>query len=180
MTVWIPGLSSSQTSKQDSIWLPLKGFIGNWTGEGGGEPGVGKYERSYQFVLNEKFIEVKNKSTYPPSVKQPKGEVHEDIGYISYDKVRRRFILRQFHAEGYVNQFTLDSLSADGKSLVFVSEAIENIPAGWRAKESYQLLNENEIQETFELAAPNKDFEVYSRVTLQRVTRMPPPADRRD
>jgi len=94
------------------------------------EPGIGEYDRTYQFVLNKRFIEIKNKSTYPPSDKNSKGEVHEDLGYFSYDKVRHTFVLRQFHIEGFVNQFKLDSISEDGKRIIFVSEAIENIPAG--------------------------------------------------
>ncbi|MFZ5946821.1 MAG: heme-binding beta-barrel domain-containing protein [Stygiobacter sp.] len=157
-----------QTTKKDSIWLPLKPFIGQWAGEGGGEPGKGKYERSYQFILNKNFIEIQNKSTYPPTAKNPKGEVHEDIGYFSYDKNIKKFKLRQFHIEGFVNEFILDSISSDKKTIVFLTVAIENIPDGWKAKETYRLINENEIEETFELAEPNKNFEVYSKVNLVR------------
>jgi len=158
----------AQPTKQDSVWLPLKVFVGAWQGKGGGEPGTGDYARSYQFVLNKRFIEIKNKSTYEPTEKFPKGEVHEDLGYFSYDKIRHTFVLRQFHAEGFVNQFKLDSILNDGKKLVFISEAIENIPAGWRAKETYEILDDNRIQETFALAEPNKQFEIYSKVTLHR------------
>jgi hypothetical protein len=159
----------AQMTKQDSLWLPLKAFVGNWKGKGGGEPGIGDYERSYHFMLDKRFIEIRNKSSYPPTQRYPKGEVHEDMGYFSYDKVRRTFVLRQFHVEGFVNQYKLDSISADGKRLVFVTEAIENIPSGWRAKESYEILSDDRIKETFELAEPNKPFEVYTRVTLNRV-----------
>jgi hypothetical protein len=162
----IPSVLFAQTSKKDSIWLPLKPFIGTWAGEGGGEPGKGTYERTYQFILNKNFIEIKNKSTYLPTDKNPKGEVHEDIGYFSYDKSIKKFKLRQFHIESFVNEFVLDSISADKKTLVFVTVAIENIPKGYRAKETYRLVSDNEIEETFELAEPGKEYEVYSRVKL--------------
>ena len=46
---------------------------------------------------------------------------------------------------------------------MFTTEAIENIPAGWRARETYIL------EEIFELAPPGKDFELYSRNRLTRV-----------
>jgi len=164
----IPNILFGQTTKKDSNWLPLKPFIGHWVGEGGGEPGKGKYERSYQFILNKNFIEIKNKSTYQPTDKNPKGEVHEDVGYFSYDKSIKKFKLRQFHIEGFVNEFVLESISEDKKTIVFVTVAIENIPKGYRGKETYRLLNENEIEETFELAEPNKEFEVYSKVKLVR------------
>ncbi|HEY5747617.1 MAG TPA: hypothetical protein VIU12_16195 [Chryseolinea sp.] len=164
----IPTALLAQT-KQDSIWLTFKPLIGKWAGESQGQPGNGRYERSYEVVLNKKFIEVKNKSTYPPSKDNPKGEVHEDHGFISYDKGRKTFVLRQFHIEGYVNQFKIESISPDKRTIVFISESIENIPPGFRAKESYQIINENEFIETFELAEPGKDFEVYSKATLKRV-----------
>jgi hypothetical protein len=155
-------------SSQDNVWQPFMFLAGTWKGKGGGEPGIGEYERTYQFIFNQKFLEVKNKSTYPPTEKNAKGEVHEDIGYISYDKMRHIFVLRQFHIEGFVNQYKLDNISADGRTIIFISEVIENIPAGWRAKETYQIIGENELIETFELAPPNKDFEVYTTVTLRR------------
>ncbi len=164
----LPVLSFGQTTKQDSIWKPLKFLVGSWIGKGGGDPGEGTYERSYQFIFNKKYIEVKNKSVYPSSTDNPKGEIHEDIGYISFDKLRNTFVLRQFHIEGFVNQYKLDSISDDGKRIVFISESIENIKSGWRAKETYEILGDNEFTETFELAPPDKEFEVYSKVTLKK------------
>jgi len=164
----IPSILFSQMTKRDSLWLLLKPFVGQWKGDGGGEPGRGKYERSYQFVLNKRFIEIRNKSTYEPTKQFPDGEVHEDIGYFSYDNGRKTFVLRQFHVEGFVNQFRVDSISPDKKTIVFISESIENIPSGYRAKETYQIISHKEIDETFEIAEPNKDFSIYSKVKLIR------------
>lgn len=94
--------------------------------------------------------------------------MHEDIGYFSYDNGRKTFILRQFHIEGFVNQFKLDSISPDKKTLVFMTESIENIPAGFKAKETYRILSDDELEEIFEIAEPGKDFAVYSKVKLER------------
>ena len=163
-----PFVAGAQMSKRDSLWLTLKPFVGEWKGEGGGQPGKGKYERSYQFILNKRFIEIRNKSTYEPTTQHPNGEVHEDIGYFSYDNSRKTFILRQFHVESFVIQYKIDSISADKKTIVFISESIENIPPGYRAKETYQIISDNEIEETFEIAEPNKSFSVYSKVKLIR------------
>lgn len=123
-----PVLAFGQMTKQDSVWLPFKNMIGKWSGTSEGQPGKGTYDRSYEIVLNKKFIEVRNKSTYPPSTNNPKGEVHEDRGFISYDKARKTFVLRQFHIEGFVNQYKIESISPDRKTIVFISESIENIP----------------------------------------------------
>ncbi len=158
----------AQTSKQDSLWMSFKFFVGEWHGEAQGMSGKGTYERSYQFIFNGKYIEVKNKSTYPPQEGNEKGEIHEDRGFISYDKMRKTFVLRQFHIEGFVNQYKLESISEDGKTITFVSEAIENIPEGFRAKEVYQLTSDTEFTETFSIAEPGKEFEVYSTAKLKK------------
>ena len=87
---------------------------------------------------------------------------------MSFDKARKKFVLRQFHVEGFVNQYVMTSFSADGKTIVFTSESIENIPAGFRARETYKILGPDEFTEVFEIAEPGKDFEVYSEAHFKR------------
>jgi len=164
-----PQLSFAQLTKQDSVWLPFRNFIGTWVGTGEGVDGKGTYERSYQFVLNKKYIELKNKTVYPPTKENPKGYVHEDLGVISYDKTRKAFVFRQFHIEGFVNQYVLESISPDGKTIVFVTEAIENIPKGWRCRETYTLNGANEFSEAFDMAGPEKNFEPYTHASFKRL-----------
>jgi hypothetical protein len=119
-------------------------------------------------TLKDKFIQVTNKSTYPPQEKNPKGEVHEDTGFISYDKAAKKLVLRQFHVEGFVNHYVLESISEDRRKIVFVTVAIENIPAGWRGRETFELVNGDEFVETFALAEPGKDFVTYSETRFRR------------
>src|SRR5512139_2350166 len=112
-------------SMKENIWQPFEFYIGVWQGTGVGEPGIGEYKRTVRFIFGRKFIEIKNKSAYPPTVKNPGGEIHQDIGYISVDKMRHLFVLRQFHVEGFVNQYKLDTISVDGRKIIFISEVIE-------------------------------------------------------
>jgi len=56
----------------------------------------------------------------------------------------------------------------DGKTIVFTSESIENIPAGYRARETYKILSPDEFIEVFETAEPGKEFEVYSEGHFKR------------
>ena len=160
--------SFAQEEKKEDVFAPFKFFMGKWEGTGKGQSGISKLEAEFKFVLNGKYLQVRGKAVFKPQEKNPKGEVHEDWGFLSYDSIRKKFVLRQFHVEGFVNQYVLDSLFSDGKTFVFVSESIENIPAGWRAKSTYKILNENEFLEIFELAGPGKEFEVYSENQLKR------------
>jgi hypothetical protein len=162
------GTESPKPVEKIDPWKPLRALIGKWEGDVTGEPGAGKAEREYVFVMNDRFIHVRNKSIYPPQEKNPKGETHEDTGFFSYDEAAKKLILRQFHIEGFVNQFALDGVSDDGRIIVFISTVIENIAPGWRARETYQILNENEFIETFALAEPNREFATYSETHFWR------------
>ena len=150
------------------MWTPFNYFIGSWQGSGTGQSGLSRVERTYEFVLNNKFLFVKSKSTYEPQVQNPKGEIHEEWGLISYDKAREKQIFRQFHVEGFVNQYVLDQISEDGQSIRFVTVGIENIPPGWRARETYRLRGPDEFIDVFELTGPDKEFEVYGENRFQR------------
>jgi hypothetical protein len=146
----------------------LRGFEGRWRGDGNGQSGQSTAERTYEFVLRDRYLNVHNRSVYLPQGKNPKGEKHEDWGMFSYDAGRKKLVLRQFHVEGFVNQYVLDRASDDGKELVFVSEAIENIPAGYRARETYRFADRDSFEETFEIAKPGKDFEVYVKTKFTK------------
>jgi hypothetical protein len=139
----------------------IRALEGHWRGTGEGEPGKSRVDRTYQFVLGGRFLQARNHSDYPPQDKNPNGEKHEDWGMFSFDNARKKLILRQFHLEGFVNQYVLERVSTDGREVVFVTEAIENIPRGFRARESYKLIDSTSFEETFEIAAPGKDFAIY-------------------
>ena len=143
-------------------------FIGRWEGTSEGQPGKATVRREYARVLNSRFIRVHNRSEYPPQDKNPKGEIHEDEGFISFDRAWKRLVFRQFHVEGFVNQYVEDADTSPSR-VMFTTETIENIPAGWRARETYVVHGPDEFEEVFELAESGKPFELYSRARLRRL-----------
>jgi hypothetical protein len=167
-TVLLPCLLVAQPEEKDDTWAPLRPLIGEWVGTGAG--GVSKVEARYRFVLNETYIEARHRAEVSPTEENPAGEVHEDRGFMSYDRDRENFVYRQFHGEGFVNQYVLDSLSSDGSVLVFVSEAVENAPAGTRAKWELTFSGEDNLATSFHVAWPQRDFQRYSENTLKRRT----------
>lgn len=170
----LPASSSAQSPTPTSSpakpdpWQPMRRLLGSWEGGSQGEPGSGKSEREYRFTLKDRFIQVNGKSTYPPQEKNPKGEVHEEVGFVSYDKAAKKLVIRQFHVEGFVNHYVLDSVSEDGRTLVFTTVAIENIPSGWKGRETYRIVGDDEFVETFALAEPGKEFATYSETRFRR------------
>jgi hypothetical protein len=158
----------AQSSGTTDPFGPIAFMVGRWEGSSDGQPGKATVRREYSRALNGRFIRVRNRSEYPVQDKNPKGEIHEDEGFFSFDRTRKRLVFRQFHVEGFVNQYVQDPESASQK-IVFTTQSIENIPAGWRARETYLSLGPDEFEEIFELAEAGKPFELYSRARLERV-----------
>jgi len=161
------GHATGAQSKPD-VWQPIRFMVGSWEGTAEGEPGSGTARRSYAFVLKDRFLYERNVTTYPPQAANKAGEVHEHWSFFSYDRARKVLVLRQFHPEGFVNQYVLDAQASRPGKLVFVSEALENLDKGWRARETYEVRSQDEFVETFEVAEPGKELGVYSRTHFKR------------
>lgn len=162
------GVAEAQSTLPPDPFASVAFLIGRWEGTSEGQPGKGTLRREYERALNGRFLRVRNRSEYPAQEKNPKGEIHEDEGYVSFDRSRKKLVLRQFHVEGFVNQYVEDEGSTATR-VSFTTEAIENIPPGWRARETYVVHGPDAVEEIFELAEAGKPFEVYSRAQLRRV-----------
>ena len=168
ITVLLPVFALAQTVDEPSVWEPLKIFLGEWSGAGESQSGASAIEAQFKLVLDGKFIEARHRSVIEPSEDNPEGEIHDDVGYISFDSIRKQFAFRQFHVEGFVNQYLLESIEDEGKTFVFVSESIENLPPGWRVRLKYSFKGEDEFFSTFELARPEGEFQCYIENSLKR------------
>ncbi len=77
-------------------------------------------------------------------------------------------MLRQFHPEGFVNQYVVNKAESTPKKLVFDSERFENYDNNARARETYEVISADEFIETFELGDRGKPLEVYTRTHFKR------------
>jgi hypothetical protein len=154
-----------------SVWTPVQRLLGDWTGTATGQAGTGSVTRRYAFVLADRYIHETNTSIYPPQERNKNGEVHEHWGMLSFDIARKTLVLRHFHVEGFVNTFRQNLEPRAGNLLVFESEGFENFSNSWKARETYEFISDDEFVETFELAAPGKPFQTYSRTQLKRTRR---------
>ena len=159
----------AQSENVTTKWEPFKYLIGKWEGSGAGKFGDSKIEQEYEYLMGGTYIIGKNRSTYEEQEKNPEGEIHDHWDIISYYKVKAKYVFRQFHAEDVINTFSPDSLIAAQGILEFESVWIENFIEGWKAKEVYKKINENEFVEIFYLAAPGKEYAEYIRNTFKRI-----------
>ncbi len=93
-------------------------------------------------------------------------EVHEDIGFFSFDDDAGTLVLRELHNEGYA--ITYRQVVSAGGGLVFESEHIENPdPATLRARLSLWPAGDA-LRETLELASGDGPFRVCVDIELTR------------
>lgn len=168
LAVILPPFATAQERPKVDVWKPFRFFVGAWEGTSVGRPGTSKVESRVEFILNGNFLQVSGKSIYPPQEKNPKGQTYQGFDLISYDRIRQKFVLRQFSGEGFVNQYVLDRMSSDGKTIVFITESMENLPPGFHARKTYRILSPDKFTDTFELAPPGKDLETYVETHYQR------------
>lgn len=150
-------MMSAFTSRGAEGIARLEFMVGEWRGTSRGQPGEGTVQRTCTKVLRDRFIECRSVVSYAS------GEKHVELALYSYDKGAKKLRLRQFHGEGFVNTYE------ETEPLVFETTAIENIPAGWRARESYEQPSADQWKERFELAQPGREFAVYTTGALERV-----------
>ncbi|HYD78603.1 MAG TPA: hypothetical protein VEC06_02245 [Paucimonas sp.] len=167
--LFLAAAAQAGAADDPEAWRTALRLVGEWQGKASGQAGEGTASRRYIPVLGGRFLHETNTSTYPPQEKNPKGEVHEHWSMLSYDKNRKTVVLRQFHGEGFVNTYRLGVADGQPGRLVFESESFENFSNAWRARETYEFVTDDEFIETFELAAPGKPYQVYSRNIFKRV-----------
>jgi hypothetical protein len=167
--LFITSVSFSQNDSKTVKWKDLNFLIGTWEGTGTGKFGDSKVEREYSYFMGGTYILGKNKSTYEKQEKNPDGEIHVNWDIYSYDKNRKRYVIRQFHEEDITNTFSADSSDIPDGKYEFVYESIENFLPGWKAKEVYDIINEDEFIEIFYLAPPEKEYSEFIRNSFKRV-----------
>jgi hypothetical protein len=148
------GLGQNKFDKFDFL-------IGNWQGVETGVSGDGIGYRTYSYELGENYIMEKNQSTFPKTDKNPKGEVHKDIGIFSYNSNKKEIIYRSFNIENFTNIFVLnDSLSNETK-FVFITREIENNPGNWKARVIIEKISDAEFKEFFDIAMDGENFKSF-------------------
>ena len=114
LIVFATAAAVAQQPAQDPRWERLRGLAGRWEGASEGKPGTGRGVREYTLDMNGRYLSGSNTVTYAK-------EKHEDRSIFSYDRGRREIVLRQFHGEGFVNEYRTDA-SAAGESIHVVRD----------------------------------------------------------
>lgn len=170
MLLWMPAVSSAQSSPFEKISFILGEWVVSGSGNGFGNE-KSSIESSFQLVMNGSYIKVRNESKFEPIIEKTEGETHIDEGFISYNKHRNTIVFRQFNIEGYINTYLLnDSLSSD-KKLVFLTEDIENFVPGGSARWTINKISGDHIETIFDVSFPDREYTCFGTNQLTRMNK---------
>jgi hypothetical protein len=164
------GADSKPKATADS-WAGVIFLVGAWQGTTEGPAGQGSVSREYRLVLGDHFIRETSATAYSAQGDEP-ASTTEQWSYLSFDRGRNRFVIRQFRGEGYIFEFVLDPTQSTGKKRVFESERLENFRNKWHARLTLEPKGSDQFIETFEFAPPDSHYELYSRTRLKRTSKV--------
>jgi len=156
----------AQQGKMDPQWAPLNFLIGDWVGEGGGEPGQGDGGFSFLPDQEGRILIRKNYANYPATKDKP-AYSHTDLTVIYQEPGETRLRAIYFDNEGHTIHYTVHP-SANGNSVQFVSDVSTAQP---RYRLTYLKTGDDQLAIRFEIAPPGKDFSTYIEAKAHRKRR---------
>lgn len=151
-----------------SAWEEWNYFLGEWTGEGTGEPGEGRGGFRFDFDLHGKILVRRNFAEYPATAEMPAYR-HDDL-MIVYQDPQQRFRATYWDNEGHIIHYAAE-FSQDKNTLTFLGDIEPSAP---RFRFTYQKMGNDRLSIKFESAPPGKPegFNVYIEATAQRRTEL--------
>src|SRR5438046_2818566 len=124
LTIALLALITTCFSQQTSSWAKWSWLIGEWKGEGSGQPGQGSGTFSFKADLNNKILVRKSHSEYPATANKPE-IIHDDLLIVYLDFFGNPSKAIYFDNEGHTINY---SISYTDKSIVLLSDKIPNVP----------------------------------------------------
>jgi hypothetical protein len=158
--------SASAATRDDDAWKPYRFLVGEWTGEGGGEPGKGPGRFTFAWDLKEKVLVRRNRADYPAAQGRP-ALSHEDLMVIFQAGPKGPIKAIYFDSEGHVIGYAV-TCSEDGEALTFLSDAVRGGP---RFRLTYTKHGDDAMGIKFEIAPSGKPdgFKTYLEGSARRV-----------
>ncbi len=160
--VWLLGLAfplavaAEAPQSEKDPWAAWRFVLGDWVGEGSGQPGAATSAFSFHPALGGKILVRKTHNDIQATKDHP-ASTHEDLLVVYPEGSATRAIY--FDNEGHVIRYTA-SFSADGNTLTFLSATEPSSP---RFRLTYAKGKDGALRINFEIAPPGKpeEFSTY-------------------
>jgi hypothetical protein len=147
-------ISNYIQAQQNINWEKWNWLLGEWAGEGSGQPGIGSGTFSFTPDLDSKIILRKSHSEYPATENKP-AFMHNDLMVVYADYTGNPSKAIYFDNEGHtINYF----ITYQEKSIVLLSDKNPGIPV---FRLTYTLLDDKKVNTKFEMSQDGEKFFTY-------------------
>ncbi|MCE5204724.1 MAG: hypothetical protein LLF80_01265 [Porphyromonadaceae bacterium] len=129
-------------------------LMGEWKGEGTGNPGQGGGTFSFAYDLDKNIIVRKSHSEYPATNNKPK-IIHDDLMVVYSNDSKSPSKAIYFDNEGHIINY---AITYADKSITFTSIKLTNTPV---FRLTYTLLENDLVNTKFEMSNDGVNFMVY-------------------
>ena len=154
LTFVLFGLITTCLAQSNSTWDKWSWLVGEWAGEGSGQPGQGDGTFSFKPGLDNKILIRESHSQYPASGTKAK-VIHNDLMIIYPDYAGNPIKAIYFDNEGHTINYNITY--AEG-SITLTSDKTQNAPI---FRLSYFLLEKDLVNTKFEMSADGVAFTTY-------------------
>ena len=154
LTIGLFTLMSNCFAQPNSSWTKWTWLMGEWKGEGNGQPGQGGGIFSFKPDLNDKILIRKSHSEYPASGNRP-ATIHDDLMIVSLDQSGNASKAIYFDNEGHTINY---SITYSDQTIVMLSDQIPNVPI---FRLTYSLLDNTTVNTKFEMSQDGVKFMTY-------------------
>ena len=148
------GIVTTGFCQQAPTWEKWSWLMGEWAGEGSGQPGVGGGTFTFKTDLSKKILVRKSQSEYPATGDKP-AVIHKDLMIVYPDYNGNPSKAIYFDNEGHTINYLI---TYTDQSIVLTSEKIPNVPI---FRLSYTLLENEMVNTKFEMSQDGVNFSVY-------------------
>jgi len=154
-------LAAQETAEKATAWKPFQefGFLtGSWSGtaESGGKVG-GRVTR-WTLEMGGNYL-VQRGTTVFPAQGGGAEDSSEEVGYVSYDRERRKYVAQIYFSTGVVGFYDVE-LPSEGV-VRLVSTSLLNFDMGGKMRLTLTKKADSELAYQLELAPGGKDFVAY-------------------
>ena len=153
--VWLPILTAAED------WTPIQFLIGQWSGQGAGEPGKSTGAFSFAPDLQGRVLVRKSFAEYRAADGKPASR-HDDLLIVYRDEISRQFRAMYFDSEGHVIPYTVQTIT---DRVVFTSEGGREAA---RYRLTYTNVGADRLKMKFEVAPPGRDLATYLDAEVHR------------
>lgn len=145
---------TSVSAQSNQKWQQWQWLLGEWKGEGKGQPGKGDGGFSFESELNANILIRKSYTAFPATANKPAFR-HDDIMTIYNDAEGQPLKAIYFDNEGHTIHYTATAVD---KKIVFISEKTPNMPV---FRLTYTQIDDKTVNICFEFSKDGEHFTPY-------------------